>query len=119
MKMPRKGKWTRGGSVLLPLVLIGATFFFWGVESPVNSAHIRHAAASGEQDWKQEFDGVCAMTQDAMALSIEELDSLIKRCDALKSRIEKLDESTRKVYLRRLERCRDLYLFVLDSKRQK
>lgn len=119
MKMRREGKWTKGRSVLI-LLVINVTVLLGGVYSAVNSGHVRQAAAFEQAGWKQEFDGVCSMTQDAMALSIEELDSLITRCDALKSRIEQLeDESTRKIYLKRLQRCRDLYLFVRDSKRNK
>jgi len=51
-----------------------------------------------------------------MTLSRDELTDLIGRCDRLKTRIEAEDESTRKVYLRRLGMCRDLYRFVLESK---
>jgi hypothetical protein len=117
MMISRKAE--RTGRGLLLLLLIGATVYSWGVVSAFDSWHVRNALAAAEDDWRQEFEDVCSVTQDAMALSIEELNSLIKRCDALKSRLEKLDESTRKVYIRRLQRCRDLYLFVIDSKRQK
>ncbi len=68
------------------------------------------------QDWKKEFEEVCAKTQDAMALPLDELRTLVARCDRLKPRIEGLDESQRKVYSRRLQVCRDLYQFVLDSR---
>jgi len=37
----------------------------------------------------------------------------------IKGRIEAQDESTRKVYLRRLQMCRDLYQYVLENKEQK
>ncbi len=68
------------------------------------------------QDWKREFEEVCATTQDAMALPLDELRTLVARCDRLKPQIERLDESQRKVYSRRLQVCRDLYQFVLDSR---
>jgi hypothetical protein len=51
-----------------------------------------------------------------MVLSIAELKGLIVRCDKLKPQIEMEEESTRKVYLRRLQMCRDLYRFVLENK---
>jgi len=54
-----------------------------------------------------------------MAFSVEELRSLVDRCDALKPRIEKLDEPQRKVTLKRLQMCRDLYAFVLEMKEKK
>ncbi len=51
-----------------------------------------------------------------MALPMDELKGLVSRCDKLKPRIEKLDESQRKVYSRRLQVCRDLYQFVIESR---
>ncbi len=74
--------------------------------SPVNA----------EDDWKAEFADICSKTDDPMALSRDEVRKLIERCDKLKPRIEKLaDESTRKVYLKRLKMCRDLFAFVLEA----
>lgn len=67
-------------------------------------------------DWKKEFEEICAKTQDAMALPMDELKALVSRCDRLKPQIEKLDESQRKVYSRRLQVCRDLYQFVVESR---
>ncbi len=72
--------------------------------------------AHAQDDWKTEFETVCARTQDAAELGKEELKSLVERCDKLKPRIEKLEETQRKVYLKRLKMCRDLYAFVLESR---
>jgi len=72
--------------------------------------------AAAQENWKAEFEDICAKTQDAMALTKEELRSLVDRCDRLRPRIEKLDESASKVYLKRLQMCRDLYVFSLESK---
>jgi hypothetical protein len=77
---------------------------------------VAQASAAAAQDWKKEFEDICAKTQDAMALPMEELRTLVSRCDRLKPQIEKLDESQRKVYSRRLQVCRDLYQFVIDSR---
>lgn len=66
-------------------------------------------------DWKAEFEDICSKTQDAMALGADELRSLVARCDKLKPKVEALGETERKVYLRRLQSCRDLYAFVLES----
>jgi len=71
---------------------------------------------SAEEGWRQEFEIVCSRTEEAMTLSTDELKVLIKRCDKLKPVIDGLPESPRKVYLRRLQLCRDLYAFVLESK---
>jgi hypothetical protein len=74
--------------------------------------------AYAQEGWREEFDTVCAKTDVAMTLSEDELSDRIRRCDRLKERIEAEEESTRKVYLRRLGMCRDLYRYVLQSKRQ-
>jgi hypothetical protein len=75
-------------------------------------------AAATKAGWKAEFDDVCARTQEAMTLSPAELKDLVARCDALKPIIDALDETSRKVYARRLETCRNLYQFVLDYKQK-
>ncbi|MBI5741475.1 MAG: hypothetical protein HZA16_12275 [Nitrospirae bacterium] len=69
-----------------------------------------------QEAWKGEFEAICSKTQDAMTFSPEELKDLITRCDNLKPAIEKLDETQRKVYLKRLQLCRELFVFVLGSK---
>ena len=72
---------------------------------------------SGKQEaWLQEFNAVCSKTTDAMSLPVDELKSLVQRCDTLEPKIEKLDETRKKVYLRRLKQCRGLYAYVLESK---
>jgi hypothetical protein len=81
----------------------------------VGIALAQHVVAA-PADWKKEFEEVCAKTQDAMALPVEELKGLVSRCDRLKPQIEKLDETQRKVYSRRLQVCRDLYQFVIESR---
>jgi hypothetical protein len=68
------------------------------------------------QPWRAEFDDICARTQDAMTLTVPELKGLIARADALKPRLETLEPSQRKVFVRRLEACRNLYQYVLDAR---
>ena len=74
------------------------------------------AVAHAEDGWKAEYQAVCSRTELAMTHTVGELKALIARCDQLKPRIEAEEESTRKVYLRRLQMCRELYQYVLDSK---
>ena len=85
-----------------------------GVSSPLRS-NLVHA----QDDWRAEFDDLCSKTADSMQLSTEEVKGLIERCDKLRPRIEKLDESSRKVYLKRLEGCRNLFSFIVDSRTNK
>jgi len=74
------------------------------------------SASLAQEEWRAEFDAVCSKTDVAMTLSVDELKGLVARCDRLKPQIESEEESTRKIYLRRLQMCRDLYKFVLESK---
>lgn len=74
------------------------------------------APAAARDGWRQEFEEVCAKTQDAMALTTEELRALVSRCDGLKPAIDRLAESERKVYAKRLAGCRSLYAYVLESR---
>ena len=85
-----------------------------GMAQQENQAQEKEAAA----EWQKEFDDVCSKTQDAMTFTVPELTKLVERCDALQPRIQKSsDESRRKVYLRRLQQCRGLYAYVLESKK--
>jgi len=102
----------RGRSWLLAAVLGAGVALGVGAASSV----LAQGPAAATQDWKKEFEEICAKTQDAMALPMDELQGLVSRCDKLKPRIEKLDESQRKVYSRRLQVCRDLYQFVIESR---
>ena len=74
------------------------------------------SAAMAQQDWGKEFQAVCGRTDDAMTLTVQELRTLVRRCDELKTSIDKLEGSRRKVLLKRLQMCRDLYAFTLDTK---
>lgn len=69
-----------------------------------------------EEEWRPEFEAVCGKTDVSMTLSKEELRDLIARCEKLESRIGAEEESLRKVYLRRLKMCRDLFAYVLESR---
>ena len=91
---------------LLAVCLLGMVLMVAGLSS----------AAAEERAWLTEFNDLCAKTEVAMTLSSEELAALLSRCEQLQPAIEAEDPSTRKVYLRRLQQCRDLYRFVLESK---
>jgi len=93
------------------IVVIGLVSMF-GVQSVFYPQ-----SAYAEDSWKTEFEDICAKTNDAMSLTKEELKTLIERCDKLKPLIETLDEAPKKVYLKRLKMCKELFIFVLDSKK--
>lgn len=75
--------------------------------------------ARAEDDWKKEFEAVCAQTDGAMSMTVEQLREYVARCEKIKPAIEALEPSPRKVFLKRLQLCRDLYKYVLDSKEVK
>lgn len=74
-------------------------------------------AVFAEEAWKAEFEAICSQSNDSMSFSEDKLKELLGRCDKLKPVIEGLEASPRKVYLKRLQLCRDLYAFVLESKK--
>ena len=82
----------------------------------VQLAHLLPGIVYAQDDWKAEFADICSKTDDPMVLSKAEVAGLVERCDKLRPRIEKLDESTAKVYLKRLQMCKDLFVFVLETK---
>lgn len=73
-------------------------------------------ALAAEDAWKTEMDDICSKTQDSMTMSSEELKSLVERCDRLKPIISGLDETLSKVFGKRLQMCRDLYAFMVETK---
>jgi hypothetical protein len=87
-----------------------------GVPGPGGRGALGVALARADESWSEEFAQVCAKTQDAMSFTDAELRALVERCDVLKPVVDKLDEPRRKVYSRRLQACRGLYQFVLDSR---
>ncbi len=89
-----------------------------GALEPGAGAAPQVARAHAEDDWFGEFESICSRTQDAMSLTSDEIRALVSRCDRLKPRIEGLDPSRRKVYVKRLQQCRDVYQFVLDTRGQ-
>jgi hypothetical protein len=102
------------GSLAIALA-ISLTVLF-GTPLLSGGAFIATAANNAQDDWKKEFEDVCSKTQDSMSFTLDELKVLVERCDALKPRIEKLDETQKKVFLKRLQLCRDLLAFVIESK---
>lgn len=73
-------------------------------------------ATAAEDFWKQELMDICSKTDEAMSFSKDELKILLQRGEKLRPFIEALEETPRKVYLKRLQMCISLYSFVLESK---
>lgn len=106
-------------SGILLLMLAVTTVVFLGPQWTGKIQLTGGGIVFAQEDWKSEFETVCSKTQDAMTFSVDELKDLIARCEKLKPLIEKLEESPKKVYLRRLQLCKDLFVFALGSKERK
>ena len=97
-------------------VLGGNAFEGGRSRRPPDGKEERVPAAGGEENWRATFDDLCAQSNEAMALSVGELNTLIEKCNKLQKVIETEDETVRKVYLKRLQLCKNLYVFVLETK---
>ena len=99
-----------------PAVVSPGTVVPAGAEAPSATGVPAPSVAPEQADWRVEFEAVCAGTDASQSLSREELMERIARCDRLAEKIGAEEATVRKVYLRRLKMCRDLYAFVLESK---
>jgi hypothetical protein len=95
--------------LLLAMIAFGAYVTAASVVAPL-------PAAAAEETWKSEFDRICGQTENAGEMSVDELKKLLEKCDALKPQIEALEATPRKIYLKRLQMCRNLLNYVLESK---
>ena len=76
-------------------------------------------AAESVEPWKVEFDNICGQTDNAAEMTVAELKKALERCDALQPKIEALDAAPRKLYLKRLQMCRNLFAYLLEGKEKK
>ena len=117
MKVKQEGAIAR--KMLIVIALAAAVIVPAVILSPEDDALFETVNAAAEEQWRQEFDDICEKTQDAMSLSIDELKSLAARADRLLPVVESLGDTERRVFGKRLRKCRDLYLFVIDEKLRK
>ncbi len=68
--------------------------------------------------WKEEFTEISSKTSRSMTLTTEELQTLVERCDKLMPVIEELEETPRKIYLKRVKKMRSLFDFVIESRKE-
>ena len=97
--------------MIIMLAVVSGVVLADAAPFPLSLPHVAQAL----EDWRSEFDDICGRTDTAMSLTRQELKELVERCDKLRPRIEKLDETTSKVFLRRLKMCRDLFQFMLEQ----
>jgi hypothetical protein len=75
----------------------------------------RPGFAEAEGGWREEFDRICARTGEAGTMSEVELDRLIVDSEKVREQIEASNEPDRKVYLFRIGKCRDFFVFMKDA----
>jgi hypothetical protein len=82
----------------------------------------RAAEAGGslatEGGWRADFDRVCGQTDNAINMTAAELKAALATCDALRPAIEGLEPTPRKIYLKRLQMCRNLFAYMLETRLQ-
>jgi hypothetical protein len=98
--------------------VLSAVFFLSALPA-VTALFSCPVAAYAQDDWKKEFDELCGTTHDVMAFSRAELKGMIERCDKLKPDIENLGDTERRVYLKRLQLCRNLFSYALEIKEKR
>jgi hypothetical protein len=75
-------------------------------------------AFAADEAWKAEFEQVCGQTDNATNMTNEELAKAVERCDRLKPQIELLEATPRKIYLKRLQMCRNLFAYMLETRKK-
>ncbi len=99
------------------ITLIFVSYCFITVEFPdYMGSRSSVAFAQAEENWKSEFEEVCGKTEESMSMSRSELKALMEKCDKLKPILQMQEEPARKIYLKRLQMCRDLLAYVYESK---
>ncbi|GBD99604.1 hypothetical protein BMS3Abin07_01641 [bacterium BMS3Abin07] len=69
--------------------------------------------------WESEFEAICSKLTMADSMSIEEIQSLIDRSDKLLKVIEASDNPGKKIFIRRLKKCRAFFEFSIEVKKEK
>lgn len=70
-----------------------------------------------EESWKKQYNRLCGKSHEAVSMTEEDLASHIKQCDELLRTIDQSDYLRKKIYLFRIEKCRNFYQFLIDSKK--
>ena len=85
-------------------LLIIMIFFFLG------------AGVSEGGSWKEDFERLCSLMEEASGLPVEKLTELIEESDQLLKTIEVIDDPQKKIYLFRLKKCKNFFVYSLELK---
>ncbi len=66
------------------------------------------------QSWIEDFDRICSQAEDADSLPTAKLKGLVVESDKLLEVIEAGNDPRKKVYIFRLRKCRNLFVYIMD-----
>jgi hypothetical protein len=87
-------------------VLLVCFALLWGI--------VGAGAGRAEEHWREEFERICAKTGEIDKLGEAELAQLILESDRLREQIAAGNDQGGKVYLFRLRKCRELFVFMKE-----
>lgn len=70
------------------------------------------------EEWKPKFDEICSKTRETDNLTLKDLTDLIDRSDKLMPEIQSSSDPSKKIYMQRLKKCKSLFEFIVDSKKE-
>ena len=71
------------------------------------------------QSWIEDFDKICAQAEVADSLPTETLKELALESDRLLVVIEASNDPRKKVFIFRLKKCRNLFVYIMDLREAK
>ena len=71
------------------------------------------------QSWIEDFDKICGQAEDAESLPTVKLKELVTDSDKLLAVIEAGNDPRKKVYIFRLRKCRNLFVYIMDLRATK
>jgi hypothetical protein len=71
------------------------------------------------QSWIEDFDKICGQAEDADSLPTAKLKELVMESDKLLEVIEAGNDPRKKVYIFRLRKCRNLFVYIIDLRATK
>jgi len=66
------------------------------------------------QSWIEDFDKICGQAEAADSLPTARLKELVMESDKLLEVIEAGNDPRKKVYIFRLKKCRNLFVYIMD-----
>jgi hypothetical protein len=66
------------------------------------------------QSWIEDFDKICSQAEEADSLPTPKLKELVAESDKLIDVIEAGSDPRKKVYIFRLKKCRNLFVYIMN-----